>query len=309
MEIDKPLVSIIMSVYNEPKEYITKAIDSIINQTYSNIQLILILDNPLNIDAKTVIFEYIKKDPRIIFSENEVNRGITFSLNKALSLASGLYIARMDADDISFFNRIEDELSYLKQNHLDLVGCNIINYLDDVPSEKATVFPENHSGLIKYLRYDSCIPHPSWLARKEVYETLKGYRDIDACEDYDFLVRAVLYGFRIGVLQEPLLYYRINDVGVSNKKKSLQKATLSLIRKKYKEKQVLSIDEYKQMINGEIGRELIHQYAMYYEKTKALKKSSSFDFLVKGILLFFKSSIARNIIKNILIERVLIFLY
>lgn len=92
-------VSVIMSVYNEEIGILREAIESILNQSYKNIQFIIIIDNPGYEDAKKILNEYSKEDKRIEIIENYENIGLVNSLNKGLKLANGEFIARMDADD------------------------------------------------------------------------------------------------------------------------------------------------------------------------------------------------------------------
>ena len=103
-------VSVILSAYNEEERWFREAVESIINQSYENFELILILDNPNNTLLEGIINEYVNKDNRIIYIKNEKNLGLVKSLNKGLSYCRGEYIARMDADDISLPERIEEEL-------------------------------------------------------------------------------------------------------------------------------------------------------------------------------------------------------
>lgn len=114
------LISIIMSVYNETDSVLALSVDSILSQSYSNFEFIIVDDNPNN----TQIRDFLKRqsDPRIVRIYNKENRGLVYSLNKALKVAKGSIIARMDADDISEKDRIEKEYRYLKNHNLDLVG-------------------------------------------------------------------------------------------------------------------------------------------------------------------------------------------
>ncbi|MBQ3687162.1 MAG: glycosyltransferase family 2 protein, partial [Treponema sp.] len=101
------LVSVIMSVHNEPKEFLDAATESILNQTHSNLEFIII-DDCSNYETRKIIAG--KKDKRIQVYHNEENLGLTKSLNRALSHCKGKYVARMDADDISYADRIEKQL-------------------------------------------------------------------------------------------------------------------------------------------------------------------------------------------------------
>ena len=98
------LISVLMCAYNEPMEYICQAVKSITEQTYRNIEFIIIIDHP---DRRDIVL-YLDglADERIRYHINEKNMGLIASLNKGLQLCSGKLIARMDADDIAFPDRL-----------------------------------------------------------------------------------------------------------------------------------------------------------------------------------------------------------
>ena len=173
------LISVIMSVYNEPVDYIRQSIDSILNQTVKNLTLIIIIDDPSNFDAIDYIKRISAKDNRVEYYINDVNRGLVFSLNRALSYVKTKYVARMDADDISLPNRLEEEFNFLKTGKYDLVGCNL-NDIDEFgkKASKITVYPESNDKQVKYLKFRNSMAHPSWLGKTEVFKKLNGYRDI-----------------------------------------------------------------------------------------------------------------------------------
>ena len=100
------LVSIILPCFNASK-YIDVALKSILNQNYKNIEVIVIDDGSTD-NTLTILEQYSKVDSRIKLFENSKNKGLIYTLNKAILLANGEYIARMDADDISMLDRIEN---------------------------------------------------------------------------------------------------------------------------------------------------------------------------------------------------------
>lgn len=122
-----PKISVIMSAYNESFDELSRSIDSIINQTYKNIEFIIVSDNPENKEIKKAV--QVANDQRIKYLENKENVGLVQSLNRAISEATGSIITRMDADDISKKTRLKDELQYMQQNNLDIVGTFIYNGL------------------------------------------------------------------------------------------------------------------------------------------------------------------------------------
>lgn len=185
------LVSIIMSTFNEPISYIEKSIDSILEQTYDKIQLILINDNPNRKDLSDFLYEKSIKHNEIKYLINKENVGLVKSLNKGIEEADGFYIARMDADDISKKERISFQVAYLENNNLDLVGSNVIK-IDESENEIGFInVPTENYEIIKLNKYGSCLLHPTWLGKKSVFKSLNGYRNIYSCEDYDFITRAI----------------------------------------------------------------------------------------------------------------------
>jgi len=289
-----------MSVYNGPVTYVIKSINSILSQTYQNFELIIILDNPKRIDIVKYINELSKKNRSIKLSVNTENRGLVYSLNKALEYATGEFIARMDADDYSVETRIEKELDYLIANNLDLVGCNIVNMdNNDNLSKNITRYPEKHEDHLKQLNFRSTIPHPTWLGRKEVFKCLNGYRDIEACEDYDFLIRLVSLNFKVGVLQEPLFHYRINPNSISNSKRAFQKVSFNYLCSNYKKNIVPTIEEYNDYMTSKKGEEDIKKYNEYltlYRKFKS--KNRLINKILIGTKIFVLSKYGRQSFLN-----------
>lgn len=226
------LVSVIMSTYNENESWVKKAIESIINQTYQSIEFIIVLDNPDNAIIRNIVYEYSKKDNRIIVIENEKNLGLVSSLNKALKLSKGAYIARMDADDISEKERIEKQLIFLKKNKSDLVGSGVafIDESDNLMFGKAEKLHYSDYYIKHTLDFQNCIYHPTWLVRKELFLYLNGYRNISYCEDFDFLLRAKESNAKLDVLKEVLVYYRYNTKGISRTNKANQRCITLYMR-------------------------------------------------------------------------------
>ena len=105
-------ISVVMSVFKEPLDWIELSINSIRNQSFSDFEFIIVNDNINDIPLKTFLSKIQNIDPRIIILENQKNLGLTKSLNKALEISKGKYIARMDADDISFSQRFQTQFDY-----------------------------------------------------------------------------------------------------------------------------------------------------------------------------------------------------
>lgn len=272
------MISIIMSTYNEPVEWIQKAINSILGQNYKNIEFIIVCDNPKNNDLIKLLEEYKVKDDRIVTLYNDVNIGLTKSLNKAINKATGKYIVRMDSDDISGKFRIEKQLSYLKKNNLDLIGAGVKCITEQEEAiTNLNKFPKESKEFNKKILYNNCMPHPTWFGKKEVFEILEGYREVDFAEDYDFLLRACYKGFKLGNINEILLDYRMRESSISNKNGLKQFITSQELVKAYKENYILNLDKLSQQINEKITCLSNGEINKYLESSKLFSQG------VKGL--------------------------
>lgn len=258
------MVSVLMAVYKESIQYIKESVMSIINQTYRNLEIIIVIDDPCNHQAKDFLKAVAMSDTRVKLIFNDENLGLIKSLNKGIKAVSGDYIARMDADDVCDLDRIRKELGYLLQNRCDLVGCAVdrINEDGDLVG-KGHIYSGEDSMISQILKIDNFIPHPTWLVKTCVYSRLNGYREIFACEDYDFLLRASDYGYKIGLCREILLQYRINMSGISRKNSFKQLITSCYLHKHIHE--IHSIDLHK--LQSFVNR--------VYTETKAEKYESA----------------------------------
>ncbi|MEM3509358.1 MAG: glycosyltransferase family 2 protein [Nitrososphaerota archaeon] len=202
--IDK-LVSVIIPVYNVEK-YIKEAVLSIINQTYKNLEIIIV-DDCSNDNTYKILKELSKIDNRIKLYKNKNNLKIAKTLNRCLSLANGEYIARMDGDDISAIDRIEKKVSFLeKHKEFYLVGCSMKVIDENGKIIGQTIYYKDPNLLLKILPYSTPVPH-IWVARKILYNKLGGYRDIPGVEDYDFLLRMTSSGLRYTNLESYFGYF------------------------------------------------------------------------------------------------------
>lgn len=208
-----PLVSVIMAAYKEPASIFHSAVESILSQTITDLELIVVLDCPSNAELRAAIENVAKKDARVVPMWNGENLGLAQSLNRALRAARGQFICRMDADDVALPCRIELQLELIQDGY-DLVG-GVLEVIDQSGRLLYVVegLPQEARHVSKALRWNNCVPHPSWLGKSEVFES--GYRDIPLCEDYDFLLRAALRGVKLGNVTEPVLRYRMGEKSLS----------------------------------------------------------------------------------------------
>lgn len=293
------MISVIMSTYKEDERLLRESIESILNQTYKDFEYIIILDYPDNDVHKSVIEEYAIKDDRIHFYINEKNMGLTDSLNRGLSLCHGEYIARMDADDISLPDRLERQMEYLEKNHYDLIGG-----ITEMINENGTLLysiksvPTDPKKINKALRYSQCIAHPTWLGRKEVFEKNAGYRHMPLCEDYDFTLRAVLNGFVISNLNEPVLKYRMTSNSISRSNLFEQYLYMSYITNEYKNKRVASVDKayayVQQHLNEKDSNKYLKANVIFNRMLQEMSDKQILSFIKDGFCLLFSSKYYLN---------------
>lgn len=293
------MISVIMSTYKEDERLLRESIESILNQTYRDFEYIIILDYPDNDVHKSVIEEYALKDDRIHFYINEKNMGLTDSLNRGLSLCHGEYIARMDADDISLPDRLERQMKYLEKNHYDLIGgiTEMINENGSLLYNIKSV-PTDPKKINKALRYSQCIAHPTWLGRKEVFEKNAGYRHMPLCEDYDFTLRAVLNGFVISNLNEPVLKYRMTSNSISRSNLFEQYLYMSYITNEYKNNRIASVDKayayVQQHLNEKDSNKYLKANVIFNRMLQEMSDKQILSFIKDGFCLFFSSKYYLN---------------
>ncbi|AWH89655.1 glycosyltransferase family 2 protein [Limnobaculum parvum] len=201
-----PLVSVLIPAYNV-QDYVEEAINSLLDQTYDNIEIIVV-DDCSNDNTLSVLREIERQNKHVrVFSKSE-NSGIVDSLNYGLLYCQGEFIARMDADDIAINNRIELQLKYLlEHSNIDIVGSSTITVDMHGKGKQISNVPIGKDKINRTITLFSPCFH-IWLARAEVYRQLEGYRQLAPAEDYDFLLRAVTYGYGIDNIDIPLMKIR-----------------------------------------------------------------------------------------------------
>ena len=249
------LISVVMSTYNETEEELRSSINSILKQTYENIEFIIVNDNPNNESLSRILSAFELYDSRIVVLENDTNRGLVYSLNRGIKYAKGQFIARMDADDISAFNRLEIEVDYLKQ-HPD---CAMVSgNKEDIDKNgiltgTRTFFSVKDIDIARIIPYGTIIVHPTVMYRREVVIKLGLYRELKGCEDYDLWLRMISAGLNIHIISKPiLLQYRIRENSVTRRNYSLQSHQSLYIYELYKERKKGGVDSYSENANIDI---------------------------------------------------------
>lgn len=210
----KPLVSVIMAVYNA-EETLHEAIDSIIAQTYQNWEFV-ICDDCSTDNTYSIIQEYSEKFPgKFIIIRNEQNSKLAYSLNHCLEYCKGEYIARMDGDDISVPERFQNQVDFLnKHPDFAVVGTAMTPF-----DENGERRPRTKKGypVATDLRYSPVFNHATIMMRKSCYDALNGYLVSPMTlrtQDYELWFRFFKAGFKGYNMPEPLYKVResINDM-------------------------------------------------------------------------------------------------
>ena len=218
----KQLVSIYMPVFNA-SPYLHQSIESILNQTYTNFEFIII-DDASTDDSWKIIKSYALKDKRIVAIKNHLNLGVCLTSNIAISKAKSTLIARMDADDISFGNRIAKQVNYLKK-HPKVVAlgtqCIVIDKDENIIGNKN--FPVNPKESRDIIFWAIPIQQPSMMVNlNRLPKNFQWYNPhLTSGEEVDLFFRFLLHG-EIANLPDDLLFYRHleNSLSHINLKKS-----------------------------------------------------------------------------------------
>lgn len=211
-------VSIVMGLYN-CESTLRESLDSLLNQTYKDYEIIM-CDDCSQDNTSQIAQEYISKHPhKFTLLANSENKGLAYSLNRCISLAKGIYIARMDADDISRIDRFEKQVEFLDRNFdYALVGSS------------AQLFDENGVWGKRQMKkkpqkkdflFGSPFIHPTILIRKEILiksGVYKVSKETLRTEDYDLFMRLYALNYKGFNIQEDLFLYREDNLSYKKRK-------------------------------------------------------------------------------------------
>lgn len=175
-----PTVSVLLPVYNTPEDFLRQAIESILHQTYTDFEL-LIINDASTTDVESVIKSY--SDKRIKYFKNATNLGISGTRNLLLDKAAGKYFAIMDHDDISLPERLAREVEFLDQNpSVGVVSCRA----QIIDSPEILNYPVSDQDIEFKILVDNCIVHPAAMIRRSVLEqyNIRYEKEFSPAEDY-----------------------------------------------------------------------------------------------------------------------------
>ena len=266
-----PAISAIMSVYNG-EEYITEAIESVIGQTFTDWELIII--NDCSNDGTADILESIaEKDERIKVHPNEVNLRLPKSLNKAMSIAQGKYIARMDADDICLPDRFEKQYNFMESRaDIDLSSCRFMTLKKEGIASGGCGGRVDNDALCARLLFTNPILHPGIIAKADVIRSLQYDPNFTCTEDLELWTRFALNGCKMEILPEYLMLYRIHDKQITSTTIARQHSEVINVQKKYFPGFITAMDDV---------REEFYVDGIYFTNNRDVKKFSNYCKWVK----------------------------
>lgn len=220
-------ISVILPVFNA-EAYLKKAIESILNQTYADFELIIINDGSLD-HSEEIILSF--NDNRIIYVKNSKNMGVVASLNAALKIATCKYIARMDADDIAYSHRLKTQYDYMEL-HPEIGVCG--SYLEILATKELIKYPQFHEEIVFDFLIRNVIAHPVVMFKRELLNenNLQYQHEYYPAEDYklwlDLIKVTTFYNFPF-----PLLQYNVHPSSISQSNQQIQIEKIYEIRTTY----------------------------------------------------------------------------
>uniref|UniRef100_UPI003890F5E9 glycosyltransferase family 2 protein n=1 Tax=Methanobrevibacter sp. TaxID=66852 RepID=UPI003890F5E9 len=205
-----PKISLIMSVYNG-EDYLSEAIESVLNQTFRDFELIVINDCSTD-KTYEILKRFAELDKRVKVHTNEVNLRLPSSLNKAISYAQGKYIARMDADDICLPERLEKQYNFMENNpSVALSSCRFMTLKNGVISSGGCGGKSDKESIKALLLVTNPILHPGIIAKADAIRSLGYDKNFTCTEDMELWTRFVMAGYDIEIMPEYLMIYRLHD--------------------------------------------------------------------------------------------------
>lgn len=222
-----PKISVIMPVYNTKEEYLREAIQSILNQTFSDFEVIVV-DDASTVDVRDIVNSYL--DERIHYYRLAKNEGAAGARNYAIAKSVGEYIAFMDSDDVSYANRFEIQKNYLEA-HPD-IGC-LGSRMDIIGDDKDNIsFVEifSHDEIESFLLFENCaFCQSTVMLRKEILDkhNIRYKKQYVPSEDYALWLD-LIGQTKFAILPDKLLSYRFHNEGISHRQKELQEKSSNL---------------------------------------------------------------------------------
>lgn len=231
----EPLVSIGMPIFNCEKT-LKSAINSVLNQTYSNWELILIDDGSKD---RTLSVAKSFNDSRIEVISDGLNLKLPHRLNQIINLSRGKYFARMDGDDVSYPERLQTQVEYLENNpNVDILGTQILIFDSDGNPRGKSALTQSHQEICCRPWAGFSLAHPTWMGKLEWFSAHKYREEAIRMEDYDLLLRTYKTSC-FACLPRILLGYRVASLSLKNNLTARYNIAIALLEKTFVDKDYL----------------------------------------------------------------------
>lgn len=267
MMTSKPAMSVIMSEYNTDPAVLKASILSILNQNFTDFEVIIVDDCGAN-DMKKVAESF--GDARLRVVENSTNQGLALSLNTAVASAKADYVVRMDTDDIALPDRLSTLYEYIQRHpEYAVVGSLALEFSST--GDEGVLASRGEKTAHSLMRGDSLV-HPSVIINKDAFLDVGGYKEYKRAEDLGLWCALVMKGYRLYVIDKVLLRYRVNDNDY--KKRTLRNRTGEIkVRLEYYPKFNASPFDYLFIIKSIIAGILPHKFVRSYRRKFVLKRN------------------------------------
>jgi len=241
---DQPLVSVLMPVWNPHPQFFPLALESILQQTYNNLQIVVVED-PSERDGREMIAHL--RDERIVHVRNEHRTGgLADQLNQGLNLTTAEFVARGDADDIWEPHRVATQLKCFQEDPaLDVLG-SMLDIIDNDGNHLGfRDYPQTHEEIVKALRQYCAIAHPVVMFRRTAVVQQGGYQTDFFVEDYDLWCRLAKAGAKFKNFPEPLIRYRVHPEGMKSTKLKKQLGETIRMKEAYFRGEMVTADRMR----------------------------------------------------------------
>lgn len=211
-DFSMPELTILMPVYNTKVEWLSEAIESVLNQSYKDFEFLIIDDGSSSKDVWPCLLKYASLDQRIRLVRNNLNIGLVASLNKGLELSNSVWVGRMDADDVCKTDRFEKQMSYLCRYPETVVLGTNGRYIETGRPYSRKKIPVSLDQIRATLPFTCCFIHSAIVFNREKILELGGYPDLERAEDYALWLKILFEtDYAMANLPEFLMYIRKGD--------------------------------------------------------------------------------------------------
>ena len=305
--MSSPKISICIPAYNH-QATIGYTIESILNQTYQNFELIISDDNSTD---KTIEVAKSFKDSRIKIIENKINSGVSVNCNMAIKNAIGDYISIIASDDIMLPTRLEKSINFLEKNSEFMAVFGFVETIDEnntiINHKIKNVFNQNvgSDNILKKLFYSgNFLCAPSTTMRRDLFNKTSYFNScLLQLQDFDFWIRILVNNYKIKILPEPLIQYRVSGNNLSAIDKPLTKQMATKINFEYS----YILNNFLSINNFELTSSFLDlsdypvidaKYFHFYLASESLKIANKMPFYIADSYKKFALNLLCNMLNN-----------